>query len=86
VQLELVGYLIGAGELDEAEDLCRRALAEQPNHSTAYLFLGQIAEARGEWKESQSFYECALELNPQQEAARQGFTRVEEKLRGQSQP
>jgi Tfp pilus assembly protein PilF len=41
-----------------------------------FLYRGQIAEIQGDRASAQKFYRRALELNPQNQAARDALTRL----------
>jgi len=52
------------GNMDEAEDSCRRAIALEPNHSEAHVNLGNVLFYRGSLEEAIGHYQTALGLNP----------------------
>jgi predicted O-linked N-acetylglucosamine transferase (SPINDLY family) len=53
-----------AGQLREAEDLCRRVLQQQPSHPDALHLLGVIAGQMGRADEAAELINLALALNP----------------------
>jgi tetratricopeptide (TPR) repeat protein len=63
----LAQVLIDMGEfhlLDEAETLCRRAVAVAPTLSPAINSLGNVLRLQGNFDDAMSFYQRALQLDP----------------------
>ncbi len=54
-----------------------KAIQLQPKHVPALLGLAQAKEALGEFEEAHKWYERVLEIEPQNEEARQGLKRLE---------
>jgi len=59
--------------LVEAEQAARRALALNPQNSTALIALGSIHRDRQEWDEAEGFYRQALDLDPDNAEAHQQY-------------
>lgn len=57
------------GNLDEAEECCRRALALQPDHCEANLNLGNVYFSRGKRDEAVMQYHRVLQINPKHAVA-----------------
>ena len=53
-----------AGQYPEAESLCRRVLAEYPNHADALHVLGVISSQRGQFPEAYTLFRRAISVNP----------------------
>lgn len=68
---ELARDLHGDGQLDEALDRYRSALAANPNHARAQLGLGQALYERGMFEPAVDAFEKAYRLDP--ESARDGL-------------
>jgi len=62
-------YAEALEELDQAEKI-------DPNYDVIYLYRGNVADAGGNRAEAQRQYRHALELNPQNQPARDGLARV----------
>lgn len=62
-------YQEALGELDIAEKM-------DPNYDVTFFYRGGVAEALGNRAEAQRFYRHALELNPQDQPARDALKRV----------
>jgi protein O-mannosyl-transferase len=62
-------YAEALDELDQAEKI-------DPNYDLIYLYRGNVAEADGNRAEAQRQYRHALELNPQNQPARDALARV----------
>lgn len=52
------------GQLPVVEDLCRRILALDPNHATAYLNLGLVSESKKDFSAAIGHYRAALKILP----------------------
>lgn len=59
-----------AGNLEQAEQFCRKVLAVQPAHARALANLGVIAQRRGSAAEAEAWYEKALAEDPSLAPAR----------------
>jgi DNA-binding NtrC family response regulator len=64
-----------ASKLDEAEQLCRRALALAADRADVFHLLGAIHEVRGDRLRAQVYYRTALALDPTCEPARRNLGR-----------
>jgi chemotaxis methyl-accepting protein methylase len=53
-----------AGDLGEAEELCRAILAIDPDHAETQDALGRTLAAKGELAEARTRFECAIALAP----------------------
>jgi predicted O-linked N-acetylglucosamine transferase (SPINDLY family) len=56
------------GELDEAGDCCRRAIALQPNHGQAHLNLGNVLYLQGDLDAAVKEYQNVLQIDPNDSA------------------
>jgi tetratricopeptide (TPR) repeat protein len=75
---DIGSYLISLGKLDEAITWLEKAIdAEdyEPRHFP-YFNLGRIYERKGDWFTAMSYYEDALELNPDYEIAKSAVLRL----------
>src|SRR4051794_37098109 len=59
---------LDAGQLAEADALCRRLLAANPNHAEALHLLGSIAHQAGNYAAAAELMHAALGLVPQSHA------------------
>lgn len=78
-----VARVMAGNRTAEAEQMLRAYLkstprSENPSHSSALEWLGKLFERQGKRKEAAVQYHAALEIDPQQEGAREGLKRVEE--------
>jgi hypothetical protein len=62
--IKKVGQLIATGQLDEAERICRNALADGAPDVISYINLGHIAYQKRSFKEAIEFLNAALALDP----------------------
>jgi tetratricopeptide (TPR) repeat protein len=60
---------------DALEEL-EKAQAIDPNYDMIYFYLGGIAQEQGNPEQAKQYYRRALELNPQNELARQTLERM----------
>jgi tetratricopeptide (TPR) repeat protein len=58
-----------SGRLDEAEQIYRQVLSDQPNNAHAWHLLGVVAHQKGAHDEAARYIEWALHLNPVQPEA-----------------
>ena len=75
---DIGSYLISLGKLDEAITWLEKAIdAEdyEPRHFP-YFNLGRIYERKGDWFTAMSYYEDAIELNPDYEIAKSAVLRL----------
>jgi tetratricopeptide (TPR) repeat protein len=52
IELKEVEELVGRGEFEQAIELCREAIDEEPGKSVNYLYLGRVYVAAGRKKEA----------------------------------
>ena len=62
--IKKVGRLIATGQLDEAERICRNALADGAPDAISYINLGHIAYQKRSFDEAIGFLEAALAIDP----------------------
>lgn len=76
---DIGAYLISLNKLNEAIYWLEQSLQKQnfPNRHFAYFNLGKIFERKGDWVKAKSYYEKAIELNNQYEAAKDALIRLE---------
>lgn len=75
---DIGSYLISLGELNEAIIWLEKALDAEdydPRHYP-YFNLGRIYERKGDWFTAMSYYEDALEENPDYEIAKSAVLRL----------
>src|SRR5438132_3909011 len=58
-----------AGKTDQAVQLYRAALQQEPNNVAALTALADILEAAGKWRDAQPLIEQLVQLQPQNSAA-----------------
>jgi tetratricopeptide (TPR) repeat protein len=68
--------LAAQGQLEPAADLFQKALAINPQYTSAWLSLGQIAEMSGRIDEAETSYRRAVEQAPADPAARFNLARM----------
>jgi tetratricopeptide (TPR) repeat protein len=78
--MEHILSLHQAGRLPEADAICRRILAENPNNPDALHVLGVIASQRGQLPEAQTLFMRAIALAPRSADYHNNFAVVLEKL------
>lgn len=54
-----------AGDLEQAIDICRQHLAEQPGHMSGHIVFGQALFEAGQLDEAQQIFSAALALDPE---------------------
>jgi predicted O-linked N-acetylglucosamine transferase (SPINDLY family) len=76
-----------SGRLDQADALCRRVLADQPNHTGARELLARVREALGrywaqqnQWAQAKQVMQEALELAPCWSAAWNNLSNIQRRL------
>ncbi len=62
--LQIAGILSAAGQVEAAENLLRRVVAQNPNSGPAHLHLGRVLQQRGMFEEAISSFESALNHEP----------------------
>ena len=62
--------LVAAGELDHAEWIYRQVIEADPRNAIAVVGLAQVAEARGAHSDAAALARHALDIDPDDEAAR----------------
>jgi thioredoxin-like negative regulator of GroEL len=79
---------VAAGRLDQAERLYGQALEADPRNSIAVVGLARVAVERGDDRQAHELAARALEIDPENVAARRLATRLEEVLaaRGERVP
>ena len=71
---------IAEERLDEAVELCRHAVAEDPLSAEAHYYLGHALSKQGLLFEAVAAYERAAELRPDVDAAHQYLAQTYERL------
>jgi DNA-binding NtrC family response regulator len=74
--LEQVRGAIRRGELEEAWESARRAVAADPGRPEAYTLIGALLEIRHDRLEAQRFYRAALEIDPTYRPAGDNLERI----------
>lgn len=69
------------GDMKQANDVCLGILRRYPNNPTAHGLLGDIAADQGDLDQAATWYEMALDLNPEATADKQKLDSVRERLR-----
>ena len=64
------------GEYKQAEDVCLRVLRRFPNNASANTLLGDICAEKGELDQAISWYELAIDLNPDSKADKEKLSAV----------
>lgn len=67
------------GEYKQAEEVCLRVLRRYPNNASANTLLGDICAERGELDQAISWYELALDLNPDSKADKEKLEAVRQR-------
>ena len=62
--LQTVRNLADAGRLDEAANLCKTYLSQNPTNAQAYLLLGEVYQAKGDNHQAEQCYQKAIYLEP----------------------
>ncbi|HXI03520.1 MAG TPA: sulfatase-like hydrolase/transferase [Candidatus Saccharimonadales bacterium] len=68
--------LVALNRIDEAETSYQKGLREAPRAAQGYHGLARVAEARGRKDEAVKYLQQALEMNPDDKAARQDLARL----------
>jgi len=68
--------LIAAGQYDDAEALLEKVAHRHPHVVRAHLYLGILCERQGRQAAADRHYETALQLEPENSAARRGRQRI----------
>src|SRR6266436_4392338 len=63
-QLSEATRLLQVGQLDEAETIVRKAIADSPHDAKAHVLLGVILDRRGRAADAENQYREALKLEP----------------------
>lgn len=78
-----IGALVKLGEVQAASGHADRALAtyqqsikDHPREASFYILMGQLYEARQDWKSAQNVYQKALELKPEDPTASNNLANV----------
>jgi DNA-binding NtrC family response regulator len=74
--IEQVRDAIRRGEIEEAWELARRAVAADPGRPEAYTLIGALLEIRHDRLEAQRFYRAALEIDPTYRPAGENLERI----------
>lgn len=68
------------GDMKQANDVCLGILRRFPNNPTAHGLLGDIAADQGDLDQAATWYEMALDLNPDSSADKQKLDSVRERI------
>jgi superkiller protein 3 len=64
------------GKNDRAFDALKRCIDQSPRHAKTYVHLGGILEDQGKWKEAADAYRRALEIDPDNPAAKRNLEQL----------
>jgi len=67
------------GDYKQAEDVCLKVLRRFPNNASANTLLGDICAELGELDQAASWYELALDLNPESKADQERLAAVQQR-------
>ncbi len=62
--LQTVRNLADAGRLDEAANLCKTYLSQNPTNAQAYLLLGEVYQGKGDNHQAEQCFQKAIYLEP----------------------
>ena len=60
----LIQTQLAAGSTDQAAATCQRAIEQNPHDVRPLLFLAQLQESQGDWKNAEQTYHKLLQLQP----------------------
>ncbi|MFQ6133841.1 MAG: hypothetical protein ACE5R4_17500, partial [Armatimonadota bacterium] len=83
--LERAAEMADAGELDDAIDMCRRAVIMEPRNRPAHALLGLLYEKKGHTKFAIREYKVVLEIDPSSAAERAKLERLLEQEKQDTQ-
>ncbi|MBI3256087.1 MAG: tetratricopeptide repeat protein [Candidatus Andersenbacteria bacterium] len=63
--LEQVSDAIGAGQLEQAEEMLIPYIVKHTKDCQAYMLLGKVAIAKGAWREAMEVFEQVIHLDPE---------------------
>lgn len=69
------------GDYKAAEDECLKILRRYPNNTTANILLGDICAEKGDLEQSMQWYEMALDLAPESQAAQHKLESVRQRFK-----
>jgi hypothetical protein len=69
------------GDYKAAESQCLQILRRYPNNSTANILLGDICAEKGDLDQSMQWYEMALDLTPESQAAQHKLESVKQRFK-----
>lgn len=69
-----------AGELDQAIEICRTHLKEQPSHMSGHVVFGQALYEARQFEEGRQIFEAALQLDPENLIALKHLGDIEREL------